>query len=124
MPLTAGFTLVEALVAMAIGSVALAGVAGLLTASARTATEAELETTATLVASRTVEEWRSLSVAPLEGATQYDRRGRETGEGGLFAVRWRADPDAAAANLWRLSVEVSSARLRTPVMTEAVVRRR
>lgn len=123
MPVSAGFTLVEALIAMAVGSVTLAGVAGLLSASARAATDAELETTATLVATRTVEEWRSLTVAPLDGAAQYDRHGRETEADGLFAVRWRAEPDAAAANLWRLSVEVSSARLRAPVVTEAAVRR-
>lgn len=115
-----GYMLAEVLVAMAVGAVMLTGATALLVASAGAVTQAELETSATWIASRTIEQWRSSATMPDEGQAVCDRVGQVVAGAGVFDVRWRARPDG---RLWHVAAEVSSARLRRPVRAEAVVAR-
>jgi len=104
---------VEVLVSMAVASVALAGAVGLLATSARAVADSDLETTATWLASGTIEEWRTSANAASEGRHQA----------GLLDVVWEARPEPGGVGLWRVTVTVSSARLRHDIATEAVVSR-
>jgi Tfp pilus assembly protein PilV len=108
-----GSTLVEVLVSTAVASVALAGAVGLLATSARAVADSELETTATWVASRTLEEWRSTARPALDGRDLV----------GLLEVVWTARPEPGGVGLWRVSVSVSSPRLRQEIAAQAVVSR-
>lgn len=118
-----GLTLVEVLVSTAVASVALAGAAGLLAASARAVADAELETTATWVASRTVEEWRSQLNPPLDGHLKIDRDGQVAAGEGVFQASWSAHPEPGSPGAWRISATVTSSRLRHRISTETVVQR-
>jgi len=108
-----GSTLVEVLVSTAVASVALAGAVGLLASSARAVADSELETTATWVASGTIEEWRASATAASGGRQQV----------GLLDVVWTARPEPGGVGLWRVTATVSSARLRHAIAAEAVVSR-
>lgn len=122
-----GGTLVEVLVSTAVAAVAMAGAAGLLAASARAVADSELETTATWVASRTIEEWRASADTPLEGVYQMTRGGERLadagGPRGVLEVEWAAHAEPEGAGLWRVVVTVRGARLHSAVTAEAVVRR-
>jgi Tfp pilus assembly protein PilV len=109
-----GSTLIEVLLSTAVASVTLAGAVGLLATSARAVADSELETTATWVASRTLEEWRSTASPVLDGRHQV----------GLLEVVWTAQPEPGSVGLWRVSVSVSSPRLRQEIAAQAVVSRR
>lgn len=113
----------EVLIATALASVVLAAAAGLIAASARAVADSELETTATWLATRAIEGWRSLPSMPAEGTRRADRDGRLVPAAGLYTVSWSARVDTAAARLWRVSVVVTSPRLREPVVVEAIVTR-
>jgi len=122
-----GGTLVEVLVSTAVAAVAMAGAAGLLAASARAVADSELETTATWVASRTIEEWRANADAPLEGRHEVTRAGERLGDAGaahgVLVVEWVAQAEPEGVGLWCVVVTVSGARLHSAVTAEAVVRR-
>lgn len=118
-----GVTLVEVLVSTAVASVALAGAAGLLATSARAVADAELETTATWVASRTVEEWRSQLNPPLDGQMTLDRDGQVAAGEGVFQASWSARPEPGSPSAWRISASVTSPRLRHSISTETIVQR-
>lgn len=113
--------LAEVLAAMALGAVMLTGATALLVASARAVSQAELETSAAWVASRTIEQWRSSPLMPGDGRVTCDREGQVVAGAGIFDVRWTARPDGVTGRLWHVAAEVSSARLRRPVRAEAVV---
>lgn len=113
--------LAEVLVALAMGAVMGTGATALLVTSARAVLEAEAETTAAWIASRTIEEWRSSVAAPVTGRVARDREGHPVPGAGVFDVRWSARPDPVSGRLWLVVAEVSSARLRRPVTAEAVV---
>lgn len=117
-----GVTLVEVLISTAVASMALAGAAGLLAASARAAADSELETTAIWVASGTIEEWRSQAAPPLAGRRACDRDGHTVVGPGLFDVSWSARPDPTGVT-WRVTATVTSRRLRQAIVAEAYVPR-
>ena len=122
-PTDSGSTLVEVLVSTAVASVALAGAVGLLATSARAVGGSELETTATWVVTRTIEEWRSTAGAALEGQHQLSRSGDRVPGTGILVVDWTARPEAGGTGLWRVVVTISGARLRQTMGAEAVVSR-
>lgn len=111
----------EVLVATAAASVVLAGVAGLLGVSAQAVSDSEMETTATWLASRTIEEWRSSAVMPAEGARAFDRDGRMVDAGGLYVVRWSARSEPGTAGVWRVSVSAAGPRMREATTLTALV---
>jgi type II secretory pathway pseudopilin PulG len=104
---------VEVLVSTAVASVALAAAVGLLATSARAVADSELETTATWVASGTIEEWRTRAGAATGGRHQV----------GLLEVVWTARPEPGGVGLWRVVVTVGSVRLRHDLVVEAMVSR-
>jgi len=112
---------VEVLVATAAASVVLAGVAGLLGVSAQAVSDSEMETAATWLASRTIEEWRSSAGMPVEGQRAFDRDGRRVGTGGLFVVRWSARAAPGVSGLWRVSASATSPRMRQATTVAALV---
>lgn len=116
-----GFTLIEALVAMGTGSVLAAASAGLLGVSASAVSQGELQTTASFVAQRTIEQWRVASVPAPEGAVALDRWGDLVETGGLFRLEWQSVDRGAGQ--WQVTARVSSARLRSPVTVRALLRR-
>lgn len=118
-----GVTLVEVLVSTAVASIALAGAAGLLAASARAVADSELETTAIWVASRTIEEWRSQATPPADGSRQLDRDGSPAVGPGLLQATWTANAESGGTQAWRVTVAVTSRRLRQAITAEAVVQR-
>lgn len=118
-----GVTLVEVLVSTAVASLALAGAAGLLAASARAVADSELETTAIWVASRTIEEWRSQTMPPAEGRQTLDRDGNPAAGPGLLEATWTARTESGGAGTWRVTATVTSRRLRQAITAEAVVQR-
>jgi len=118
-----GVTLIEVLVSTAVASMALAGAVGLLVTSARAVTESELETTAIWVASRTIEEWRTLATPVLDGQLDLDRDGNLATGAGLFQATWVARPESGGNGAWRITSTVTSARLRQAISAEAVVQR-
>jgi prepilin-type N-terminal cleavage/methylation domain-containing protein len=118
-----GVTLVEVLVSTAVASLALAGAAGLLAASARAVADSELETSAVWVASRTIEEWRSHPALALDGQLHLDRDGDTAVGEALFEATWSARPEAELAGTWRVTATVTSPRLRQAVSAEAIVQR-
>lgn len=118
-----GSTLVEVLVSTAVASVALAGAAGLLAASARAVADAELETSAIWVASRTIEEWRSQAAPPVDGSRALDRHGSPAVGPGLLQATWSARSESGGTQSWRVTVTVTSPRLRQAITAEAVVQR-
>ncbi len=109
-----GYTLVEVLLATAMALLALATAGGLLVASARAVSESDAETTATWLAITHLESWRTSSAPALELRQRVD---------GRFDVYLRADQDASEPVLWRVSVSVTGARLRVPVLLQHVTTR-
>lgn len=118
-----GVSLVEVLVSTAVASIALTAAAGLLAASARAVVDSELETTATWVASRTIEEWRTQDTPALEGRYDLDREGNLVAGTGLFQAAWSARPASAGPGAWQVTATVTSGRLRQAVTAQAVVQR-
>lgn len=110
-----GYTLVEVLIATAVASVVLAGAAGLLGASARAVRESGVETSATLLASSRLEEWRwAPDVVTTDLALVAD---------GTVAVQLTAAAEPGSAGVWRVSVTVTSVHLRQPLRLETLIAR-
>ncbi len=105
--------------ALGTGSVLAAASASLLAVSASAVSEGELQSTATFIAQRTIEQWRTSRASPDAAAQMLDRWGEPVETGGLFVVEWEGRPVGAAQ--WHVTVRVSSARLSLPVVLAARV---
>jgi Tfp pilus assembly protein PilV len=116
-----GFTLVEALVAMGTGSVLAAASASLLAVSGSAVSQGELQSTATFVAQRTIEQWRVAPASAPAGTVQLDRWGDVVETSGVFRLEWQSVDRGAGQ--WQVTARVSSARLPSPVTVRALLRR-
>lgn len=109
-----GYTLIDVLIATAVASLMLASAGGLLVAGARAVSESDAETSATWLAISHMEAWRASSTPALETRQRVD---------GRFDIHLRAGPDATEPALWHVSVTITGARLRVPVLLQTLTTR-
>ena len=108
-----GFSLVEALIAATIVSVALAGLAQLFVIAVAANQRARSRTVATVLAQEKLEELMAIDGEVISGTDFIDSRGQWIGDGhspppGTFYVRrWIAEPMPTALGASRLQVSIT-----------------
>lgn len=107
---------------MGTGSVLAAASASLLALSASAVSEGELQSTATFIAQRVIEQSRVTQGDPDAVVQQMDRWGEAVATGGLFRVEWEGRP--VGDDRWHVMVRVSTVRLSMPVVLAAQFARR
>ena len=115
-----GFTMVELLVVMGVSLFGLAGLMSVYTSASRANSSVGYSAEAIDVCERTMEEFRSTSIANIEGRVEYGvitpagwgpvdhHEGDATGRNGvIFSRKVSAQETAASAGLVRIEVDVS-----------------